>query len=370
MWAFERSRAALAQQATLLSWQLDALRTACGPTGTSGARKPASPSVFASLPRVAARKVVQVGALVALVPGLVLVALLAIQAASAWATPTSAWAGRLDTLLRPAVYDSTATLIGFIPPEGETDLHAGHAARPGAVPEACVDLVLAREDAHHDSWWRHVRGVDLGSVARAAVSRGGASTIPMQVARQLAPRWSREHSRWIRKVLEAGAAATLVDLHGGDMRAMARTYLSIAPFGTAYGDLRGIAAAADVLWGIDAAKLSPAQCAVLVVLLPVRFNFAKADTEPMGTLWTDRVKCARDLLLGSARYAAFAPELALWPAPPRRADIPGLSQAATLNLGARTQALVLPHLQRIKADQPRPESPLSVAAGRPLEASL
>lgn len=305
-----------------------------------------------------------IAAVVVGLPALAVGALLAGQAVSTRSLPADYWSGRLAFTLRPAVIDDAGLLLGFLPPRDATNLDAAHAADAGSIPEHCIDLVLAREDAHAGKWWRHVRGVDLGSIPRAAFGQGGASTLGMQLARQLAPQWMALQSRWMRKVREAAAAGALLDLHRGDHRALARTYLSVAPFGVAFGDVRGIAAAADAMWGISPTELSPAQCALLVVLLPRRVSFVDTTSPQALALWSGRTEQARRLLLSFDRldYTRQVETLTLWPELPRRNLLPGLPLAVTLNLGARTRALVLPHASRIAADDPGPPPPESIAA--------
>lgn len=375
MWAGHRLKSSLTQQLTLLTWTLS--------LGTQSGVSPKIKALAQVEQVVVSTKAGQtrarigsavgvmagVGALVAVIPGLVLALLLGNQAVSAWFMPAEFWAARLEAVLHPAVHDANGLLMGFLPPHGAKDLDAAHAADPGAVPTACIDLALAREDAHHRSPWRYVRGVDLGSVVRATVSPGGASTMPMQLSRQLAPHWPRKYGRWVRKVLEAGAAGTLVKLHHGNHREIARTYLAVAPFGIAYGDVRGIAAAADALWGIAPSELSPAQCAMLVVLLPRRIDFVNNDTESARTAWTNRVEQARRLLAANPTYAGSAVELAQWQSMPRRAALAGLPPAATLNLGAGTRALVLEHRNRILGDRPGVAPDPSIASNAGLEGS-
>ena len=362
MWVLERTSAGLAQRLTLLQWRFEGPRNAVRQPEAQQGAGVARPSTGASRPAV--RLPAYVGGVIALFPALMLALLLGTQMASAWVLPEKYWAGQIDAMLHPAVYDAGGGLVGFLPPMGATDLDATHAADPGLIPAACIELALAREDAHYQSWWRYVRGVDLGSVMRATVSAGGASTMPMQLSRQLAPHWPREHHRWVRKLLEVGAASTLVKLHRGNHHDLARTYLAVAPFGIAYGDLRGIAAVADALWGIPTSHLSPAPCALLIVLLPRRIDFVNTESEAARVAWAHRLEQARRLLASTPAYAGSVGELTLWAALPRREALVGLPAAATLNLGARTRAVVLPHRSRILADQPGSEPDLSVASGR------
>ena len=346
---FERASASLSQAVTLVAWSLPPSRT--NPFNRTDSRTKG----WAGFGRAhALRRPAIALAAIASAPALILMALLSTQAVTAWAYPEGHWRQRLTAVIRPADFDSTGQILGFLPPPGASDLESAYAADPGEIAPSCIDMVLAREDGHHDQPWRHIRGVDLGSAVGALFRSGGASTLTMQLGRQLSPDWSKSHSRWQRKVLEAGSAAALIDAHDGDYRRLAASYLAVAPFGIAYGDLRGIAAAADVMWGVVPAKLSSAQCALLVVLLPKRLNLSSTDAGALQAAWRERLVQARQLLQSQpGRWGEAAMrELDSWPSVPMRPPLLGLGEAPRLNLGSRTRALVLPQLARIDADQP------------------
>lgn len=266
--------------------------------------------------------------------------------------PASFWVSGFDWMLRPAVVDVSGALLGMLPAPGASVPDARQAPAPDAIPEACIDLVLASEDAHHASW-RQVRGVDAWDFFPALLAGRGASTLPMQLARQTAEGWGGKDIWSIarRKFLEVGAAGLLLDLHQGSHRQLAARYLSIAPFGVAHGDIRGIAAAADVYFGLPASRLGREHCAVLMAFLPERPKLAAQPAERQA-LWLRRRAVAARLL--SKTYGLSAQQaqasLARWPTLPQRKHIPGHPDAVTLNLVARTQALVLPHLARIRTD--------------------
>ena len=343
---FERVSARLAQTTTLAAWCLlpdVAVVTASAPVQGNAPQKPA----IKVRRRLGAP--LTLAASVALLPAMALFFLLLTQTITAWAYPESHWRDRLQTMIRPAVLDSAGTLVGFMPPPGATDLESRYAVDPGEIAPACIDLVLAREDAHYNNPWRHIRGVDLVSAARAIGRVGGASSLAMQLSRQLHPDWTKRN-RWQRKLLEAGSAATLLQLHDNNYRALAASYLAVAPFAIAYGDVRGIAAAADVFWQTTPARLTAAQCAALVVLLPKRLKLVSGESDELQAAWKERLGQARKLLL-SSRYDDSAHDLESWPQVPLRPPLVGLGEAARLNLGVRTRALVLPQLARIEADQ-------------------
>ena len=312
---------------------------------------PRSASAASAAARKLARPVALSLASLVAVPVLMVTGVVAAQAWVGQDYNSKFWADRLATMVRPAVSDVAGMPLGFVPPAEPGDLDAEYAANPGQVPEYCIDMALAREDRHHADWPRYFQGVDLGGVVRAAMTgKGGASTIPMQIARQLAPEWAKQRPRWQRKVLEAGAAKAVLDLHGNDPRAAARTYLAIAPFAVAYGDVRGIASAAQALWGVRVERLTPAQCAILVVMLPTRPSLLD-DSAKAKAAWAQRQRLAAALLIqlhmdDNAQIQALA-KLDL---PPRRPLLAGLPQAANYNFGALTRRLVMPQLSLIAGD--------------------
>jgi hypothetical protein len=354
-----------AQLATLWSWQFGSPQGHCGAPPANRTSAPSSPfSVKALLSfhadnrkaRTFFKRILKPTALAmataAAGVSLTLGTLASTHAWSAAAYPLSYWQTRMDWVLRPSVRDADNHLIGFMPPPNATNLEAEHAAEPGPIAPSCIDLVQNREDAHNASSWRYVFGVDLGSITRAVLTqRGGASTIPMQLARQLA-NWPAKYTPWERKVNEAGAAQTLIDLHAGDHRKIAETYLAIAPFASAFGDVRGIAAASDILFARSPANLTRAQCALLVTMLPTRPSLVINDARAKKA-WELRREQAVALLRrvpGEHVDADIAEAVSWHPMPPLRSKFEDQPEAVTFNLGARTRAFVLPHLARIASD--------------------
>jgi monofunctional biosynthetic peptidoglycan transglycosylase len=127
-----------------------------------------------------------------------------------------------------------------------------------AVSPNLIRAVVASEDnffcTHH--------GVDWGAV-REVIETGadrGASTIAMQVARNLFLWQSRSY---VRKALEV-PLAYYADLVLGKRRVM-EIYLNIAEWGPG---IFGIEAAAEYHFGVHAAALTPGQSALLAVTLP------------------------------------------------------------------------------------------------------
>lgn len=272
----------------------------------------------------------------------------------AWSSryPPSYWQRAAAEMLRPPVYDSNGMLAGYVPGEAGADAGDVYAVQPDAVPEACVDLVLLREDRHAGAGLRHALGVDWLRLAGAVVTRrGGGSTLPMQLARQLAG-WQTSMGALNRKWREIGVAQALLDAHGGSYRSLARTYLATAPFAQYQGDVRGITEIAESMWGIRPSKLTAAQCALLVTMLPVRMNL-KADDAKAEERWASRQRQAEALLreaYGERAEPMVAQVHASGRLGPRRELIEALGATATYNIDARSRKLVLPHLDRMAAD--------------------
>ena len=146
------------------------------------------------------------------------------------------------------------------------------------------------------------------ALPRVLTLQRGGSTLPMQVARLLAPEW-RSPSTLDRKRLEWGAAATLQDLLGSPQET-AVAYLNLPPFAIHRGDIRGIAAFADVAFGKTPAARSRAECAMRQLQWP---------------------RCRR------------------WAAP--RPCVPWCLGSARRQHSISTRALVLPHRTLIEADR-------------------
>ncbi|MCZ0738230.1 transglycosylase domain-containing protein [Phreatobacter sp. AB_2022a] len=130
-----------------------------------------------------------------------------------------------------------------------------------AVPRALIASEDARFCAHWGVDWR-----ELAAVLRNADGPGrGASTISMQVARNLFL-WQGDSgpTAYLRKALEIPLALGL-DLVWTKRRMM-EIYLNIAEWGP--GGEFGIEAGARRAYGKPAARLSPAEAAVLVSVLP------------------------------------------------------------------------------------------------------
>lgn len=272
----------------------------------------------------------------------------------AWSAvyPPAYWQQATSNMLRPPVYDAAGLLAGYLPGDQGMVPGAVYAVQPDAITDACVDLVLLREDRHAGTTFRHVLAVDWPRLIYGTVTgNGGGSTLPMQMARQVSG-WQTSMTTASRKLREIGVAQTLLDVYGGDYRALARAYLSTARFAIYQGDMRGIAAAAEVMWGLRASQLSPAQCAVLVTMLPVKVSL-KDEGAHVQQQWAVRKHQAEALLrqaYGPHAEPMVADVHASGALPPRRALIEALGPSATYNLDSRTRTLVEPHFDRLAAD--------------------
>jgi membrane peptidoglycan carboxypeptidase len=197
--------------------------------------------------------------------GLALAALVTNKATLSSAPDEEALRTAIEQRLRQAVMDRDARPIGALGPSLDAPSVAAR------VPAACIDLVLHQEDRHHSSSWRWHQGVDLMALPLAAVGRRGAGTLPMQVAR-VALDLRTNHTTLGRKRIELAAAGTVLNLYDGDMRAVARDYLAMAPFALALngggGEVAGLAAFASAVWRKPASDMSVEECAMAVASLP------------------------------------------------------------------------------------------------------
>lgn len=172
--------------------------------------------------------------------------------------------------------------------------------------EMADDLPVALVTAEDNNFCLH-HGIDWGAVRDAydeyveTGRRRGASTISMQLAKNLVL-WPRiEAARWLdapRKVLEV-PLALLIDWSYGKRRVM-EVYLNIVEFGPG---LYGAQAAAQAWYGVDAEDLTARQAAGLVRQLPFplgrtpQSNAASGRTgslvSRLGQLGPDRTSCWR-----------------------------------------------------------------------------
>lgn len=174
------------------------------------------------------------------------------------------------------------TLLG---PDGEIREHLPLAD----APEALVTAILTSEDEA----FRSHRGVNLRGAARAAwvnlqggAVRQGASTLTMQVVRNLGQDKART---WQRKAREA-LAAFAVDAHLGKDGVL-QIYLDAPYLGQSGSQsICGFQAAARYYWGVDAKDLSLARAATLAAILPAPGRWSP-DSHP------EEARARRDALL-------------------------------------------------------------------------
>ena len=154
------------------------------------------------------------------------------------------------------------------------------------VPPALLDMLIAAEDRRF--WWHP--GVDPIALARAVVQWvraggrvvSGGSTLTMQVARLLEPRPRRTLGA---KLIEIARAVQLEARFS--KREILGIWLTLAPQG---GNLEGIRAGALAWFGRPAARLDPAEAALLVAI-PRRPAATRPDRHP------ERARAARDSVL-------------------------------------------------------------------------
>lgn len=132
------------------------------------------------------------------------------------------------------------------------------------ISTPAIRAVLASEDArfceHYGIDWVAMRKVVAEAKRRGEAPSKGASTISMQVAKNL---FLFNGRNWVRKVLEA-PIALWIDFAWPKSRVL-EVYFNIAEWGDG---VFGIEAASQRAFGIPASKLSSSQAAMLAVVLP------------------------------------------------------------------------------------------------------
>jgi penicillin-binding protein 1C len=173
-----------------------------------------------------------------------------------WPYPSAAFAALPRSL---QVMAADGTLLRVVPtPAGERVLPGSFAELP-AVHALAVRLA---EDARFD----HHSGVDGVAIVRALLHNlragrivSGASTLTMQVVRQVEPR-PRSYANKLREMLRA---RQLERSHG--KAAIADAWLQQVPMG---GTLRGLPAAASMWFGRPLAELDLVDLAALLAMVP------------------------------------------------------------------------------------------------------
>lgn len=201
--------------------------------------------------------------------------------------------GRFPEGRQPAGADGWTRPLAFEPvrlgvlvgPDGEIREHLPIER----APQHLIDAILAAEDAE---FYAH-GGVDFPGLLRAAFANAqggaykqGASTLTMQLVRNLSQEKDKSITRKLREITASFAAEEAL----GKERIL-QMYLD-APYLGQAGNLSvcGFQAASQYYWGLDAADLSLAQAATLAAILPAPGRFAP-DRDP------DAAKERRDRVL-------------------------------------------------------------------------
>lgn len=205
-----------------------------------------------------------------------------------------------------------------------------------AVSKIVRDTVVRSEDQR---FWRH-GGVDWIAIASAAKTRWaggrsrGASTIPMQLAAYLAPELAQPGQRnWRVKIRQMRSARALASDWTHEQ--MLEAYFNLLPL---KGELQGIGAGAQLLFGKDPSELNRMDAALFAALLPA--PSAKAE---MLARRACRIAQAQDCRpLRAAAATLLSGELAL------KSD-PGLAPHLAVRLlnkpGARITSTLDRHIQ-------------------------
>ena len=170
--------------------------------------------------------------------------------------------------------------------EGENPPYS--TVEPQKVPDGFIRMLFALED-HHARGWRSLHGIDMPrllmntALAPLGLADGGASSLPMQLARSLhGMRPGGKTPLLLRKLIELGDGMVLHDRLGAPDGLAFRRWLAMhlplatgmraAPLG---GDVRGIRLAARIFWNRTPRQLTLAQQAMLaaavkhpLILLP------------------------------------------------------------------------------------------------------
>lgn len=276
--------------------------------------------------------------------------------------PADFFLQRLAAKVRPGVFGPSGDWLGVIPPASDAIFQLDRVGvQMTELPPDFCRVLLRLEDSHSGQWLRgHVAGVDWPAVPVRFISGllpgrkpGGASTLWMQTA-SMAGEFKTQYSTLPRKAREYAGAAELHAALNGDVNRIALAYASIAPYARGMGgDVIGLVAASDIIFGIAPDRLSLAQMAIL----------ASAPNRP---LWLNEDSArARDAFAAVKRRAAhslaaeFDPAVsgpaiadikAMGELPPVRTLIGSLAEAVTGTVEGRTRAFVLPVLPAIRSD--------------------
>jgi penicillin-binding protein 1C len=232
--------------------------------------------------------------------------------------------GRAAALSREVAARDGSLLRAFLSPDGAWRIHTV----PADVPPRYLAMLTAYEDKRFED---HV-GVDVLALLRAAGQLAGAghvvsggSTLTMQVARLLEPRYFLHHGL-IAKTFQIIRAVQLEERYSKDQ--ILSLYLTLAPMG---GNLEGVRAASLSYFGKEPRNLDLAESALLVALpqSPVK---QRPDRHAIAAL------AGRDKVL--ARMVTEGVITAGDAAAARREGVPFARQAMPLAAPHLTQRLV------------------------------
>jgi len=269
---------------------------------------------------------------------------------------------QLAARVRPAVLSPSGELQGVLPPgpgavfgleDVGVDLHQ--------LPDDYFRLLIRLEDMHAGKWWRgHIAGVDYFSIPTRILGGiikngkpGGASTLWMQAA-SLASDAKRKFGTVERKLREYAGAAEIYSAYDGDVKRVALAYSNAAAFARGMGgDVRGLVAAADIIFGVKPEDLTRGQSAILACApnLPLILGNDSADAKTVFAYCKRRALDALRSEFGVTESASAIAEInAMGDLPPTRDLLENLPEAATGTIAGRTRALVEPLLPAIRAD--------------------
>jgi membrane peptidoglycan carboxypeptidase len=214
-------------------------------------------------------------------------------------------------------------LGGLVGPDAELREHLPREEAPAAL----IAAITAAED--EDFWTHH--GVNVRGTVRAAWvnltggQQQGASTLTMQVVRNL----SRDTERSMARKVREAASAVAIDDHLGK-EGVLQMYLDAPYLGQSGGfSVCGFQAAARYYWGIEARDLSLAQAATLAAILPAPGRYSPESHPEEAKVRRDRL-LRRMATLGwdtAAVDAAIAEPMGATPHAPAEGAYPAYQQA-------------------------------------------
>jgi len=133
---------------------------------------------------------------------------------------------------------------------------------------------------------------------------------------------------------------------------VAKSYLSIVTMAVAAGEVNGIGAFADVMFGKPASRLDAAECAIAVAALPSPLLLGR-QTEGATQIFKKVVQRARALVVrsGMADNALEGLDRIEAAGLPATADFAGYRGRAVYNMASRTELLVKPAWGWVQRDQ-------------------